>query len=71
MSRYAGHVKYSTGAERYLKHRREDLDYDRAYATARHRIDQIDKIIRILDERRCDLDLTKAELARRADFAPK
>ena len=60
-----------TGAERYLEHRREDPDYDRAYVSARHRIDQIDAIIRALDERRCDLKLTKAELARRAGLRPE
>ena len=60
-----------TGAERYLKNRREDLDYDRAYISARHRIDQIDDLIRALDERRCDLNLSKAELARRADLRPE
>ena len=66
MSRYTERVADVTGAERYLKSRREDPDYDRAYLSARRRIDQIDTIIRALDERRCDLDLTKAELARRA-----
>ena len=60
-----------TGAERYLKNRRGDSDYDRAYISARHRIDQIDAIIRALDERRCNLKLSKAELARRADLRPE
>ena len=60
-----------TGAERYLKNRREDPDYDRTYISARRRIDQIDALIRALDERRCDLNLSKAELARRADLRPE
>ena len=60
-----------TGAERYLKNRRKDPDYDRAYVDARDRIDQIDAIIRALDQRRCNLDLSKAELARRADLRPE
>lgn len=60
-----------TGAERYLENRRKDPAYDRAYIDARHRIDQIDAIIRALDERRCNLELTKAELARRADLRPE
>ena len=60
-----------TEAERYLKNRREDPDYDRAYIAARHRIDQIDDLIRALDERRCELNLSKAELARRADLRPE
>jgi len=71
VSRYGEVMSELTGAERYLKDRREDPDYDRAYITARHRIDQIDAIIRALDERRCNLDLSKAELARRADLRPE
>ena len=60
-----------TGAERYLKNRRKDPDYDRAYTAARRRVGQIDAIIRALDERRCNLALSKAELARRADLRPE
>jgi DNA-binding phage protein len=60
-----------TGAERYLNDRRSDPDYERAYAAARRRIDQIDSIIRVLDQRRCSLDLSKAELARRANLRPE
>ena len=71
MSRYAERMADVTGAERYLEHRREDPEYDRAYVAARRRIDQIDTIIRALDERRCDLNLTKAELARRAGLRPE
>ena len=52
MSRYCEGMSALTGAERYLKNRREDPDYDRAYISARHRIDQIDDLIRTLDERR-------------------
>ncbi len=71
MLRYAERMAELTGAERYLKHRREDPDYDRAYTAARRRIDQIDALIRALDERRCSLNLTKAELARRAGLRPE
>ena len=71
MSHYGEGMSALTGAERYLKNRREDPDYDRAYISARHRIDQIDDLIRALDERRCDLNLSKAELARRADLRPE
>ena len=60
-----------TGAERYLNDRRRDPAYDRAYVAARHRIDQIDAIIRALDQRRCNLKLSKAELARRANLRPE
>ena len=71
MSRYGEAMSPRTRAERYLLDRRGDPDYDRAYTAARRRIDQIDAIIRALDERRCDLDLSKAELARRADLRPE
>lgn len=60
-----------TGAERYLRDRRKDPEYERAYDAARQRIDQIDGIIRALDQRRCSLELSKAELARRADLRPE
>ena len=70
-SRYSGDMSARTGAERYLNGRREDPDYDRAYVAARHRIGQIDTIIRALDQRRCSLRLSKAEVARRADLRPE
>lgn len=60
-----------TGAERYLQDRRADPEYERAYDAARHRIDQIDSIIRAFDQRRCSLQLSKAELARRAGLRPE
>ncbi len=60
-----------TGAERYFKSRKEDPEYSLAYASARRRIDQIDSIIRMLDQRRCNLELSKAELARRANLRPE
>ena len=71
MSRYGEGMSARTGAERYVESRRADPDYDRAYTAARRRIDQIDAIIRALDERRCNLELSKAELARRADLRPE
>lgn len=60
-----------TGAERYLKSRLDDPEYRAAYERARHRIDQIDRVIRALDERREELNLSKADLARRADMPPE
>lgn len=60
-----------TGAERYLKQRLSEPDYRAAYERARHRIDQIDRVIRALDARRQELDLSKAELARRAEMPPE
>lgn len=60
-----------TGAERYLARRLDDPEYRRAYEEARERVDQIDSVIRAFDERREELDLTKAELARRAGVKPE
>lgn len=60
-----------TGAERYFARQLEDPEYRRLYEEARARIDRIDSIVRALDERREDLQLTKADLARRADMKPE
>jgi len=60
-----------TGAERYLARRLEDPEYREAYEQTRERIDQIDRVIRALDERRNELKLTKADLARRAGVKPE
>lgn len=64
-------AKTPTGAERYLARRLKDPEYRQAYEEARERIDQIDSVIRALDARREELDLTKAELARRAGVKPE
>lgn len=60
-----------TGAERYLDERLRDPEYSDAYDRARQRIDQIDRVIRTLDDRREELNLSKAELARRAEMPPE
>ena len=60
-----------TGAERYLGQRRRSPEYEQSYEAARRRVEQIDSIIRVLDQRRCNLELSKAELARRADLRPE
>ena len=60
-----------TGAERYFAELRKDPEYEAAYQAARRRIDQFDAIIRELDQRRSSLNLTKAEVARRADLRPE
>lgn len=64
-------VKPRTGAERYLTRRLDSPEYREAYERAKKRISQIDTVIRALDERRAELDLTKAELARRAGVKPE
>ena len=71
MSHYGEGMSARTGAERYFEGRRADPDYDREYIAARRRIDQIDAIIRALDQRRCSLNMSKADLARRADLRPE
>lgn len=60
-----------TGAERYLARRLEDPEYRQVYEEARERIDQIDSVIRAFDARREELQLTKADLARRAGVKPE
>jgi DNA-binding phage protein len=60
-----------TGAERYFAERLRDPDYRSDYERARERIEQVDSVIRVLDERREELQLTKAELARRAGVKPE
>jgi DNA-binding phage protein len=60
-----------TGAERYLASRLKDAEYRAAYEQAKERIDQIDGLIRALDDRRTELNLTKADLARRAGVKPE
>ncbi len=60
-----------TGAERYLEERLRDPEYRSDYERARERIAQVDAVIRVLDERREELQITKAELARRAGVKPE
>lgn len=60
-----------TGAERYLARRLKDPEYRTAYEQAKERIGQIDGVIRALDDRRTELNLTKADLARRAGVKPE
>ena len=60
-----------TGAERYFADRLRDSEYGRHLEAARRRTAQVDQLVRALDERREELGLTKAELARRAGLAPE
>ena len=60
-----------TGAERYFAERAKSLEFGKASDEAGRRIDQIDRLVRTLDDRRDELGLSKAELARRADIAPE
>jgi DNA-binding phage protein len=60
-----------TGADRYVARRASEPGYAEAYDEARRRIDAIDRLVRALDDRRGELGLSKAELARRAELAPE
>ncbi len=64
-------MKARTGAERYLEGRLEDVDYAAAYHEARDRISHIDAVMGVLDRRREELAISKAELARRAGIKPE
>jgi ribosome-binding protein aMBF1 (putative translation factor) len=61
-----------TGAQRYFDERARDSgEYRRALEEARTRIGATDSLIRAIEERRLELGLSKAELARRADMRPE
>ena len=60
-----------TGAETYLSTLAEKPGFAEGYDAARRRIDQIDRLVNALDQQRSALDMSKAELARRADLAPE
>ena len=60
-----------TGADRYFERRASEPGYAEAYDEARRRVDAIDRLVRALDDRREELGLSKAELARRAELAPE
>lgn len=60
-----------TGAERYLRDRAKSPEYRDAYDRLRAQIDAMDNVIQALDARRNELELTKAELARRSGLKPE
>jgi len=60
-----------TAAERYFDEKMRDAEYAETYRQERARIDSIDAVLRALDERREQLGLSKAELARRASLRPE
>ena len=60
-----------TGADRYFAERATEAGFVSAYRESPRRIDQIDAIVRALDDRRAALGISKAELARRAELAPE
>lgn len=60
-----------TGAERYFRERQQDAGYAAAYQRAHRKIEDVDRIVRVIDEQRIALGLTKAELARRVGARPE
>lgn len=60
-----------TGAERYLSTLAGEPGFAETYDEARRRVDRVDRLVNALDEQRRALDISKAELARRADLAPE
>jgi DNA-binding phage protein len=60
-----------TAFDRYLDERLKDKEFAREYAEARAEITTIDQIIRLLDTARKELNLSKAELARRIGAKPE
>jgi DNA-binding phage protein len=61
-----------TGAEHYFEARAaKSPEYRQTLDAAREHIAAVDRVVRALDERRRDLGLTKAELARQAGMRPE
>lgn len=61
-----------TGAERYFEARAaSSAEYRQALGGGRERITAVDSVVRALDERRKELGLSKAELARQAGMRPE
>src|SRR5215472_9391917 len=61
-----------TGAERYFEERAAgSREYREALEAARARTTAVDNVMRALDERRRDLGLSKAALARQAGMRPE
>lgn len=61
-----------TDAGRYFEERASrSPEYRQALEAARARIAAVDSVVRALDERRRDLGLSKAELARQAGMRPE
>jgi transcriptional regulator with XRE-family HTH domain len=64
-------MRSPTGAERYIAERLEEPGVADAYKVARHRIDDVDRLVHTIEDRRTELGLSKAELARRIGVRPE
>ena len=56
--------------QRRHERRMQDPEYREGYERARREIDQVDSIMRLLEERRVQVGISKAELARRIQKNP-
>lgn len=59
-----------TGFDRYFDERMKDPSFAEGYARERQAVDQVDLLIRQLEEARLNLGVSKAELARRIGKLP-
>ena len=61
----------TTDADRSFETRGKDAEYRDTYGRVRSSIDEVDRIVGAIEERRLALGLSKAELARRVGVAPE
>jgi len=64
-------ARKQTGFDKYLDQRLKDADFAAEYEEARREIDEVDRLVRFLDETRLAARLSKAELARRIRSKPE
>jgi ribosome-binding protein aMBF1 (putative translation factor) len=60
-----------TGFDRFFDEQMKDPGFAAGYAEERAKIDAVDRVIRVLDEARLELGMSKAELARQISATPE
>ena len=60
-----------TGFDRFFDEQMKDPTFAAGYAEERAKIDAVDRVIRVLDEARVELGMSKAELARQISAKPE
>jgi ribosome-binding protein aMBF1 (putative translation factor) len=60
-----------TGFDRFFDEQMKDAGFAAGYAEQRAKIDAVDRVIRVLDEARVELGMSKAELARQISAKPE
>lgn len=60
-----------TGFDRFFDERMKDPSFAAGYAEERAEIDAVDRVIRVLDDTRVELGMSKAELARQISATPE